>query len=75
VQGNQSEAKLVVRYIPFVQYCWSNNNIINNIIFKQDVKKWQEHGSIEAGKETSIHQDKANNYKEFQDVFQVKQVF
>jgi hypothetical protein len=30
---------------------------------------------MEAGKETSIHQDKANNYKEFQDVFQVKQVF
>jgi hypothetical protein len=30
---------------------------------------------MEAGKETSIHQDKANNYKEFQDIFQVKQVF
>jgi hypothetical protein len=30
---------------------------------------------MEAGKEASIHQDKANNYKEFQDVFQVKQVF
>jgi hypothetical protein len=30
---------------------------------------------MEAGKETSIHQDNANNYKEFQDVFQVKQVF
>jgi hypothetical protein len=30
---------------------------------------------MEAGKETSIYQDKANNYKEFQDVFQVKQVF
>jgi hypothetical protein len=26
-------------------------------------------------KEVSIHQDKANNYKEFQNVFQVKQVF
>jgi len=30
---------------------------------------------MEAGKETSIHQDKANNYKKFQNVFQVKQVF
>jgi hypothetical protein len=30
---------------------------------------------MEAGKETSIHQDKVNNYKEFQYVFQVKQVF
>jgi len=30
---------------------------------------------MEAEKKTSIHQDKVNNYKEFQDVFQVKQVF
>jgi hypothetical protein len=30
---------------------------------------------MEAGKETNILQDKANNYKEFQDVFLVKQVF
>jgi hypothetical protein len=27
------------------------------------------------GKKVSIYQDNANNYKEFQDVFQVKQVF
>jgi hypothetical protein len=30
---------------------------------------------MEAGKEANIPQDKTNNYKEFQDVFLVKQVF
>ena len=32
----------------------------------------REHDSMEAGKEASIHQTNANNYKEFQDVLQVK---
>ena len=32
----------------------------------------REHGSMEAGKEASIHQTKTSNYKKFQDVLQMK---
>ena len=71
--GNQSGAKLVATYIPLVVRVITILLIIFG--FKQDVKKIREHGSIEARKATSIHQDNANNYKEFQYVFQVKQMF
>ena len=38
---------------------WTKNQI---------VKKMRQHGSMEAGKEASIHQTKTINYKELQDV-------